>query len=332
MDLFVTLDYELFLGRKTGTPENCLIKPMNELCAVADKIGFKYVVFVDAAYVLRLFQLKDQCIQLQEDYNIITKHIKSLVDKGHDIQLHFHPQWLYSSFDNISREWKLDLLHYKISDMEPNFALETFGAAKRLLDEIVGYTTCAFRAGGYCLDTEMGIQSLFKENKIKIDSSVARGLFENKSAHKFDYRTVPPSTIYRFNDDVKKEVANGDYIELSISSVKIRLFEYFRRVKKLQKTYKPSIVYKDGTSMNSLEKVSVISKILGLLKGKVYLASIDGISSTMLPLFFKKSSDNQYVLIGHPKNATDASISLLNDFLNKYKGVIVYKTTKDLLR
>ncbi len=31
MNVYFTLDYELFLGEKTGTPENCLIRPMDEL-------------------------------------------------------------------------------------------------------------------------------------------------------------------------------------------------------------------------------------------------------------------------------------------------------------
>ena len=305
---------------------------MKELCAVADKIGFKFVIFVDAAYVLRLSQLKNRYLQLQKDYNLVTNHIKSLADKGHDIQLHFHPQWMYSTYNESTCDWDLDKKHYKLSDMEQSFAFESFGAAKRLLDEIIGYKTCAFRAGGYCLDSFPEYRRLFKENNIIIDSSVARNLYKDKTAHKFDYRKVPQSTLYKFSNFLTDEEPNGEFIELSISSVKIGIYYYLTRVRKQQKKYKPTIVYKDGVSMNSSEKVSFFEKILALLKGKVYLACIDGISSTMLPYYFESTKDNIYVLIGHPKNATDESILYLEKFLNKNAGMICYKTTKDLLK
>lgn len=331
MDLFITLDYELFLGTKTGTPENCLIRPMDELCKVAGKHNFKFVIFVDAAYLLRMSQLKHKCAQLQKDYDLVTSHIKSLVDNGHDIQLHFHPQWMYSSYNNSTCEWDLDNKHYKLSDMKQIFAFESFGAAKRLLDEIVGHKTYAFRAGGYCLDSFPEYKRLFKANNIIIDSSVARNLYENKTAHQYDYRDTPISTLYKFSNFLTKDEPTGEFIELSISSVKICFLDYLVRVRKQQKTYNPTMVYKDGVSMNSSEKVSLVEKTLRLLKGKIYLACIDGISSTMLPFYFKQTKDNTYVLIGHPKNATDDSVARLDKFLEENANAICFKTTKDLL-
>lgn len=332
MDLFITLDYELFLGEKTGTPENCLIQPMNELCSIADRVGFKYIIFVDAAYLLRLFQLKGQCSQLSQDYALISNHIKQLANIGHDIQLHFHPQWLYSTYNNIKREWNLDYQHYKLSDMETGFAFEALSASKRLLDDLVGYKTYTFRAGGYCLDSFAEFTRLFKENGIKIDSSVARNMHENKYAHSFDYRRVPSPSIYRFSDNVTREFDTGDFVELSINSAKINIVEYLTVVRKLQKKYSPTLFYKDGESINNMEKDSLLKRVLSILKGKVYLASIDGVSSTMLPLYINKSKENTCILIGHPKNATDASIYNFNTFLERNKNTFHIKTTKDLLK
>ena len=86
MNIFITLDYELFLGIETGTPENCLVRPMEELCKVADKHSFKYVIFVDAAYLLRMKQLKDNHPQLEKDYQLVSNHVRILAGQGHDIQ------------------------------------------------------------------------------------------------------------------------------------------------------------------------------------------------------------------------------------------------------
>lgn len=56
MNLFFTLDYELHMGEETGTPMECLIQPMNALCDTVEKYGVRFVIFVDAAYLLRLFE------------------------------------------------------------------------------------------------------------------------------------------------------------------------------------------------------------------------------------------------------------------------------------
>ena len=56
MNCFITLDYELFLGEKTGTVDGCLVKPMDALLRVLDKYGIKANVMVDAAYLLRMKQ------------------------------------------------------------------------------------------------------------------------------------------------------------------------------------------------------------------------------------------------------------------------------------
>jgi hypothetical protein len=275
-------------------------------------------------------QLKDSCPQLQADYDLVIKHVNFLQEQGHDIQLHFHPQWLYSNYDNNAHEWNLDLNHYKISDMKRGFAFDSFRAAKNLLDNTIGYKTTAFRAGGYCLDSFRDFQELFRSNGILIDSSVARNVHDDNFAHKFDYREIPQSIIYRFSNSITSKDDNGEFFELSISSSKLSFFKYLTRARTLQKNYKPRVIYKDGLSINSLEKSSVIKRILTLLNGKVYLASIDGVSSTMLPLYMDEMQRDTFVLIGHPKNATDASILCLKKFLLKNINNIRFKTTKDL--
>lgn len=52
MNVFFTIDYELFLGGNTGTVRNCLIRPLNALTELLDKYQIKLTLFVDAAYLL----------------------------------------------------------------------------------------------------------------------------------------------------------------------------------------------------------------------------------------------------------------------------------------
>ena len=117
MNLFITLDYELFMG-VPGTSLKSLVEPMSKLTKVADKYGVKFVVFVDAAYLYRLHQLKSTCSDLLSEYELVSTNVRELEDDGHDIELHFHPQWLYSDYDNINHKWIMDYEHYKMSDMD----------------------------------------------------------------------------------------------------------------------------------------------------------------------------------------------------------------------
>lgn len=56
MNAILTLDYELFMSNKTGTPQKCLFEPMDALVRMLDKFHIKANIFVDVAYILRLRQ------------------------------------------------------------------------------------------------------------------------------------------------------------------------------------------------------------------------------------------------------------------------------------
>ena len=41
MDIYLTLDYELFFGEQSGTPEHCIIKPTQDLLSILDPLDIK---------------------------------------------------------------------------------------------------------------------------------------------------------------------------------------------------------------------------------------------------------------------------------------------------
>lgn len=336
MKIILTLDYELYMGKITGTPENCLVKPMDALTEAVAPYHAKFVIFADAAYLLRLYQLKDQYPQLQKDYDTVSRHIRQLAADGHDIQLHFHPQWIYSHWNETEKKWCLDYAHYKLSDMEPDFARQTFAEAKRLLDSLLPLPTKVFRAGGYCLDTYKDFPDLFKENGLIADSSVARGQFRLEQFHSYDYRTVPDKTIYRFKYDLTLEEANGPFLEFSISSISLSYINFVFSLRRKLRKYKYALHYGDGISIgNSIEKRnskrSVASRLFSTIRRT---ASIDGSSSMLLQDFYDKcmSDGSELVVIGHPKEATDTSIVNLVSFLRGLSSSDQVVTTKYYLQ
>lgn len=321
MDLFITIDYELFMGKKTGCVESCLLSPMSSFISMLDRYGIKATIFVDAAYLLRLNELKDKYHNLKTDFELISDHLRDLEQDGHDIELHFHPQWIYSDYD--SKQWIMDFEHYKLSDLPENILNASFNSAKLLLEEIVGKKVIAFRAGGYSLPTYSGYIDLFKSNGIKIDSSVLRGACVNSKYQKYDYRNIPQDSIYNFSNSLFVEDNKGQFCECSISTVAYQGFTYWLLKRKLSSNYNPTIRYGDGygigTSGSRLEQI--IKRIKMLFQNKIVSASIDGFMSNMLldiySIHKKQTSCNGFVIIGHPKNFSNASIDNVEKFILK---------------
>lgn len=329
MNVFITLDYELYLGTITGTPERCLVRPMDELCKIADKHGFKYVIFVDAAYLLRMQQLKDKHPQLLNDFQLVSEHIKTLASQGHDLQLHFHPQWLKSDYDDM-KGWMLKTLPYKLSDLEEDEVFDLFHQAKLLLDNILGYKTTAFRAGGYCLTSFKNYRELFEHEGITIDSSVARNGYVESPVHSYDFRNIPSKIVYHFSNDVCKEQRDGHFTEISITSVHWSGFYYMFRVRPKMASYRPKEVFGDGLSIkDGNEQTGAFAKLEKFFKPYKNLASIDGIRSCQLEKIYRREKERQsatLVLIGHPKLASDASIANLDAFIGSHEELKICTT------
>lgn len=321
MKILITLDYELFMGQKTGSVESCLLSPMNSFISMLDRYRIKATIFVDAAYLLRLNELKDKYHNLKTDFELISDHLRYLEQDGHDIELHFHPQWIYSDYD--SKQWIMDFEHYKLSDLPENILNASFNSAKLLLEEIVGKKIIAFRAGGYSLPTYSGYIDLFKSNGIKIDSSVLRGACVNSKYQKYDYRNIPKDSIYSFSNSLFVKDNKGQFCECSISTVAYQGFAYWLLKRKLSSNYNPAIQYGDGygigASGSRLEQF--IKRIKMLFQNKIVSASIDGFMSNMLldiySIHKKQTSCNGFVIIGHPKNFSNASIDNVEKFILK---------------
>lgn len=278
-----------------------------------------------------MWQLRASHPQLNKDFELVSNHVKYLAQQGHDIQLHFHPQWLYSDYNGSYNKWQLKSIPYKLSDMKEEDAFLLFHEAKELLDGIIGHKTIAFRAGGYCLTSFFGYKKLFENENIIIDSSVARHGYVETAVHAYDYRDIPTKIIYNFDSDVCKEQVGGKFTELSITSTRWSGLEYMLKIRTKMATYNPKMVYGDGKSVSDArKKINISSKFLKFVRPYKNLASIDGIRSCQLEKILDKENKlkrDSLVLIGHPKLASDASIANLDSFIGKHEDLMICTTS-----
>ena len=314
MNITLTLDYELFLNDITGTVENCLIKPMKELQKICDKYKINITIFVDAAYLYKLNELRYKYPKLQKDYDKIVENIQWLVKKGLDVQLHIHPQWYYSEYNGD--DWVLDWNHYKLSDMPKEYAFKMFKTSKLLLDKLVGYETSLFRAGGYSIQ-DFDYVSCFKDNGIIGDSSVLPGSFIRHKTHSYDYRSASYG-VYKFDNNINKPVETGTFWEFPICATQaIPIWKYRNIKKKWMLQTEPN--WGDGGDKPIVSKIGKIKALLSSFElFKHPHGTIDYQSYFWLKESYEYTKPYGYMtIIGHPKNFSASSLFYFDAFIKE---------------
>lgn len=318
MNVFITLDYELVLGRKTGSVQNCLVRSSEALCQMLRKYNVPVTFFVDCAYLLRMRELKDIYPALQKDYDDVVSNLQYLQKEGHSLQYHFHPQWLYTTYDEEG--WHMDYDHYKLSDVEETKLRKEFHEGIILLESITHEKPVAFRAGGFSLTTCGYYIDLFKDNGIFIDSSVNGEV--NSKLHAYDYSRAPQRTFWTFKYDVNVPDENGSFKEYAITRVgpkRLGLFNMLERYK-LKARYNSTIEYCDGGG-SEFSRFDTFKKYFPtLFRFSQQFMTMDIFYSCALVKQYEKVSktkEDYIVVIGHPKHLSDAAINNTELFIKR---------------
>jgi len=311
-DITFALDYELFFGKNTGTVENCLIIPTNELLRTTDKYGIKYTFFVDSGYLINLKNNSSK--KLQKDYQVIANHLTSLSKNGHDIQLHIHPHWEESVYSNDN--WSINYNKFKLHSFSDDEIKNIVKNYKNILEDITEKPLTAYRAGGWCIQPFDKIRSALANENIFVDSTVYSNGFSQDPVVGYDFRDAPNKDFWRFSTDPLIEDTEGDFLEIPISSMNVSPLFFWKMglIKKLDKGgYK---TFSDGDPIKQHQGY-YIDKLLHYTNSVV---SIDGMKASLLQKSFNKliHKDKRKIfnVIGHPKALTRYSLQMLSSFLD----------------
>ena len=329
MNIYITLDYELFFGDTSGSVENCIIKPTEALLKIVEPYKVKLVCFVDVGYLVKLEEHKEKFPKLQDDYDKVTKQIKYLSKNGHGIELHIHPHWEDSFYNG--KEWKFDTSRYKLADFSADEIMRIVTEYTQTLTRISGKAPKAYRAGGWSAQPFKEIGKALLANAISIDSTVYPGGYYESSAQYYDFRKVKQyNTGYRFSEDLTLEKPKGPFEEIPISSYEVSpLFFWKFAYHKLRKQEKHR-AFGDGQAIAKTKNDTI--KLL--LKTSNSVVSIDGYKTTYLQKAYNEYNKNtngqgNFVIIGHPKAITLYSLKKLDEFIMKSFKSNKYKTFKD---
>lgn len=311
----LTLDYELFFGKNSGSINECIIDPTQRIIEILNKWDIKASFFVDAGYIERLDQERRLFPELERDYKLITDQILALYKEGHDIQLHIHPHWRDSYYGE--KGWEINTSRYKLHDFSQQEVNSIVSDYKKVLEKIIADKIFTYRAGGWCILPFEHISESLYSNGILIDSTVFRNGYYHSDAQSFDFRMAEDKTIWKFDENPNIEDKNGRFMEIPISSIKTSPFFYWRLAIAKKFGGKKHKAFGNGRAVKANRK-----SILRMLAcPSTTVVSIDGYKSSLLSTSLKEygsrfNEDNYFVAIGHPKAASEFSLMQLEQFID----------------
>lgn len=239
INIIVTVDYEIF-GDGTGDVRDNLVKPMEEIRTLCNRFGIKLTIFFDICEYWAFKKAEEQNLLGHLGYSpsdLIKGQLEQLINEGHDIQLHLHPQWLGASY--VRSKWQLNLSNFRLADMSYVEIKELLFRAKHALETMFkpfnpDYECIAFRAGAFSVQPSMDLIRALNETGILIDSSVIKG---NKSAHepfRFNFREAYSSfKPWWVKEDILRSVIReeGKILEVPIYAKRVTRLRYFLSLK-----------------------------------------------------------------------------------------------------
>jgi hypothetical protein len=334
--IILTMDYELFLGEKTGTVKKCMIEPTAKLISCLKKNNSMMTVFWDILHYYRLIELGQYYSELQKDKLLIEEQILELVYNGHDIQLHLHPQWLDAKYED--GRWKFIYDRYKLHNLlcennvdDINTILGCISISKNLIESLIrkvnpDYKVTTFRAGGYLIEPFNKLKDALLSNGIYIDSSISPGIYNNDGLYSYDYRDYPLVQRYNFSITPKSIVEDGNFIEIPITSIKYPLYRniYFMLLARIK--YSNLNAARPGTPAGKNINNSSINKIRKLLSifyaPQMVQLTLDAKFREKFNYLINKAPEYS-TMIMHPKLLNSHMLGVLNHYVKTQKAQFI---------
>ncbi len=179
-EIYLTFDYELFLGTPNGGIEDCLIIPTNKIIDVLNLQNVKGTFYVDFAYLYYLQQSRS--IEL----DLIRKQLNALRKQGHSIQLHLHPHWIFKNSE------KNQIPRYYIDQYSLEEIADIVEDLLKFAEKFCSLKLTSYRAGGLINKNLRDLDYYLKKLGLETDSSILD--FQNISCQYIKQYNI--STIY----------------------------------------------------------------------------------------------------------------------------------------
>ena len=100
--LIFTLDYEIH-GNGSGEFENWAYFPTSHMLDLFDSYGAKLTIMAEMGHYWAMQRYNEF---FSHEISLFESQLKNAIKRGHDVQFHFHPQWIDAKFEDGL--WNLD--------------------------------------------------------------------------------------------------------------------------------------------------------------------------------------------------------------------------------
>lgn len=308
-NIILTFDYEIFFGEKSGTFKNCIFRPVEKLREIMNKNEIKGIFFIDILYYIKLLDVPE----LVEEASLMEKQIKDLVKDGHRVELHLHPHWINSNYNEGKWEFKYNKYRFDqltLEEREKIFEVgfKTLEKLAKSIDE--SYELKGYRAGGWCIQPFENFYPYFKKYKLIYDSSVIEQFKIKGEGHDVNFASISKKDIYKFSKEIEKEEIDGEFTEYKISYYYCNFLE--KCINKILKLFISDKNYGDGVPMTVNNSRGIITKVLEKIKGNNTIYSLEGKTNVYF-LLYKLSQEQRknIVFLSHPKGMNNYGIKII---------------------
>jgi len=192
LGLVFTDDWELF-GNGSGDIQERLIEPANRFMDISEKYGAKYTFMAEVSQYWSFKKMGEKFPELLSKTEKWEETIQAAIKRGHDVQLHLHPQWDGAAYEN--GVWKLNLDLWSLPSLEKEYIRSLVKRGKNTLEELLkpikdDYKCSCFRSGAWLMQPSSVLVKVLFEEGILCDTSVLPGGCYSNIFGNYDYTTA----------------------------------------------------------------------------------------------------------------------------------------------
>ncbi len=283
--LILSLDYEIF-GNGAGDVIRDVAYPTSRLLNICERHAAKMTIMFEVGEYWAFEQYETR-LRRQWGYSpaqIMREQAVEAVQRGHDVQLHLHPQWIGAEYGEGG--WRLRNSYWRLADLPEGLGdkerLASITGAlfrgKQTLEEMIrpvksDYECICFRAGGFYAQPSRSIIQAMKRVGLRADSSVVKG-YRKTGSFAVDYSRVETGEAVWWTTDTEfteKGRPGENVIEFPVSARMEPYWSNFKpakiraalRRRQIERAYRNGHTHGDSCGMSSVPSYrTILTKLL----------------------------------------------------------------------